>query len=114
MPPSLEEETMSKVTIPLSMYGVAEVLKWCIDRNNGRVPGVDTEGFKHMQALLAEKPTSNDYLALDQFWKKQVQLELTEDEVSTIDRCLYDIPNFDSEPLPQIRHKFWPGALTTH
>ena len=99
-----------KVTIPLSMYGVAEVLKWCIDRNNGRVPGVDTEGFKHMQALLAEKPTSNDYLALDQFWKKQVALELTEDEVSTIDRCLYDIPNFDNEPLPQIRHKFWPQA----
>jgi hypothetical protein len=73
---------------PLSMYGVAEVLKWCIDRNNGRVSGVDTDGFKKMQALLAEKPTSNDYLALDQFWKKQVMLELTEDEVSTIDRCL--------------------------
>ena len=99
-----------KVTIPLSMYGVAEVLKWCIDRNNGRVPGVDTEGFKHMQSLLAGKPTSNDYLALDQFWKKQVALELTDDEVSTIDRCLYDIPNFDNEPLPQIRHKFWPQA----
>ena len=50
----------------------------------------------------------NDHLALDQFWKKQVALELTEDEVSTVDRCLYDIPNFDNEPLPQIRHKFWP------
>ncbi len=98
------------VTIPLTMYGVAEVLKWCIARNNGRVPGVDTDGFKKMQALLAEKPTSNDYLALDQFWKKQIALELTEDEVSTIDRCLYDIPNFDNEPLPQIRHKFWPQA----
>ena len=36
----------NKVTIPLTMYGVAEVLKWCIDRNNGRVTGVDTEGFK--------------------------------------------------------------------
>ena len=50
---------MSKTAnIPLSMYGVAEVLKWCIDRNNGRVSGVDTDGFKKMQALLAEKPTS--------------------------------------------------------
>jgi len=53
-------------------------------------------------------------LALDQFWKKQVMLELTEDEVSTIDRCLYDIPNFDNEPLPQIRHKFWPDAVGAH
>ena len=41
---------------------------------------------------------------LDQFWKKQVTLELTPEEVATIDRCLYDIPNFDNEPLPQIRH----------
>lgn len=106
---------MSKTAnIPLSMYGVAEVLKWCIDRNNGRIGGVDTEGFKKMQALLAEKPTSNDYLALDQFWKKEVVLELTEDEVSTIDRCLYDIPNLDNEPLPQIRHKFWPTAVAAN
>ena len=106
---------MSKTAnIPLSMYGVAEVLKWCIDRNNGRVSGVDTDGFKKMQALLAEKPTSNDYLALDQFWKKQVMLELTEAEVSTIDRCLYDIPNFDTEPPPQIRHTLWPDAVGAH
>ena len=103
-----------KVNMPLSMYGVAEVLKWCIDRNKGRIDGVDTEGFKKMQALLAEKPTSNDYLALDQFWKKEVVLELTEDEVSTIDRCLHDIPNLDNEPLPQIRHKFWPAAVAAH
>jgi hypothetical protein len=90
------------------MYGVAEVLKWCIDRNHGRVPGVDTEGFKKMQALLAEKPQAGDYFILDQFWKKNVVLELTPEEVATIDRCLYDIPNFDNVPLPQIRHKFWP------
>jgi len=31
-----------------------------------------------------------------------------------IDRCLYDIPNFDNEPLPQIRHKFWPQQPAAH
>ena len=102
------------VRIPLTMYGVAEVLKWCIDKNQGRVPGVDTAGFKKMQALLAEKPQSNDYLALDNFWKKQVTLELTKEEVETIDRCLYDTPNLDNVPLPQIRHKFWPQGAPAH
>ncbi|MBM4123344.1 MAG: hypothetical protein FJ246_00070 [Nitrospira sp.] len=97
-----------KEKIELTMYGVAEVLKWCIDKNKGRVSGVDTEGFKKMQALLAEKPTTGDYFALDQFWKKPVVLELTPEEVETIDRCLYDIPNFENVQLPQIRHKFWP------
>ena len=61
------------VRIPLTMYGVAEVIKWCVDKNQGRIPGVDTQGFKTMQALLAQKPQSNDYLTLDQFWKKQVR-----------------------------------------
>ena len=97
-----------KKTIELTMYGVAEVVKWCIDRNNGRVPGTDTAGLKKMQALLNEKPQSSDYLTLDQFWKKAVNIELTEDEIHVIDRCLYDIPNFDNVQLPQIRHKFWP------
>ena len=100
---------MSKMMkIELSMYGIAEVLHWCHDRNKGRVPGVDTAGFEKMKVLLAEKPQSGDYFTLDQFWKKKAILDLTEDEMATIDRCLYDIPNFDSEPLPQIRHKFWP------
>ena len=104
----------AKVKMELSMYGIAEVLKWCIDRNNGRVAGVDTQGFKNMQALLAEKPQSGDYFTLDQFWKKKVMLELTEEEVATIDRCLYDIPNFDSVPLPQIRHLFWAKQPAAH
>jgi hypothetical protein len=103
-----------KINIELTMYGVAEVLKWCIDKNKGRVPGVDTEGFKKMQALLAERPQSSDYLALDQFWKKKVTLSFTQEEVETIDRCLYDIPNFDNVPLPQIRHKFWPAQSPAH
>ncbi|MEW6245737.1 MAG: hypothetical protein AB1555_03390 [Nitrospirota bacterium] len=102
------------VQIELTMYGVAEVLKWCIDRNKGRIPGVDTAGFKKMQALLAEKPQVSDYTALDQFWKKKVVLELTKEEVETIDRCLYDIPNMENVPLPQIRHKFWPKQPVAH
>ncbi|WP_447975347.1 hypothetical protein [Nitrospira sp. Kam-Ns4a] len=97
-----------KVKIELTMYGIAEVLKWCLDKNKGRIPGTDTEGFKTMQALLAGKPQTADYYVLDQFWKKKVVLELTEEEIQTIDRCLYDIPNFENAPLPQIRHKFWP------
>jgi len=103
-----------KVKIELTMYGVAEVLKWCIDRNKGRIPGVDTDGFKRMQALLAEKPQSGDYFTLDQFWKKKVVIELTPEEVATIDRCLYDLPNLDNLPLPQIRHKFWPQQPAAH
>ena len=102
------------VNVDITMYGIAEVLNWCHTRNKGRVPGVDTAGFQKMQALLAEKPQSGDYFALDQFWKKKVTLALTQDEVETIDRCLYDIPNFDNEPLPQIRHKFWPQPAQAH
>ena len=64
-----------KIKIDLTMYGIAEVLKWCIERNNGRVAGVDTAGFKHMQALLAERPQATDYFTLDQFWKKPITLE---------------------------------------
>lgn len=100
--------------VELTMYGVAEVLKWCVDLNKGRIPGVDTAGFKKMQALLSEKPQIGDYFILDQFWKKKVTLELTKEEVETIDRCLYDIPNLDSVPLPQIRHMFWPKETAAH
>ncbi|MCP9438625.1 MAG: hypothetical protein NNA20_03635 [Nitrospira sp.] len=100
------------VKIDITMYGIAEVLRWCHDRNKGRIGGVDSAGFQKMKALLAEKPQSGDYFTLDQFWKKKVTLELTEEEVATIDRCLYDIPNFENEPLPQIRHKFWPKSTT--
>jgi len=100
--------------IELSMYGIAEVLKWCIDRNHGRVPVAETEGFKKMQALLAEKPQSGDYFTLDQFWKKRAVIEFTDEEVTTIDRCLYDIPNLDNVQLPQIRHLFWPKQPAAH
>ncbi len=102
------------VKIDTTMYGIAEVLHWCHDRNKGRIPGVDTAGFENMKAMLAEKPQSGDYFTLDQFWKKKVTLNLTEEEVALIDRCLYDIPNLDNEPLPQIRHKFWPQEIAAH
>ena len=82
------------VKIDTTLYGIAEVLHWCHDRNKGRISG--------------------DYFTLDQFWKKKVALELTEEEVALIDRCLYDIPNLDNEPLPQIRHKFWPQQVAAH
>ena len=103
-----------KMKIELTMYGIAEVLKWCIERNHGRIAGVDTAGFKQMQTLLAQRPQVIDYFTRDQFWKKPVTLELTKEEVETIDRCLYDIPNFENVQLPQIRHKFWPKQAATH
>jgi hypothetical protein len=103
-----------RIKIDLTMYGIAEVLKWCIERNNGRIGGVDTAGFKRMQALLAERPQATDYFTLDQFWKKPVTLELSKEEVETIDRCLYDIPNLENVQLPQIRHKFWPKQSAAH
>lgn len=101
-----------KVNIELSMYGVAEVLKWCIDKNQGRIPGIDTEGFKKMQALLEDRPKAGDYHTYDLFWKRKVVLELTPEEVDTIDRCLYDLPNLENVALPQIRHMFWPKEET--
>lgn len=112
---TLEEGRMGDemVKIELTMYGIAEILRWCIDKNNGRIAGVDTAGFKKMQTLLAEKPQSADYHSLDQFWKKTVVLDFTKEEVETIDRCLYDIPNFENVQLPQIRHKFWPKEQAT-
>ena len=54
------------VKVDITMYGIAEVLHWCHDRNKGRIPGVDTAGFEKMKALLAEKPQSGDYFTLDQ------------------------------------------------
>ncbi|MYA28389.1 MAG: hypothetical protein F4Z24_03560 [Nitrospira sp. SB0666_bin_27] len=105
----MSETNSGKVKIELTMYGVAEILKWCVDKNNGRIPNVDTEGFKKMQTALAEKPEKGDYFTFDKFWKQSKVFEFTKDEVATIDRCLYDIPNFEGKQLPQIRYKFWPA-----
>ncbi len=105
----MSEPRSEKVKIELTMYGVAEILKWCVDKNNGRISGVDTAGFKQMQACLAEKPEKGDYFTFDKFWKTSKVFEFTKEEVATIDRCLYDIPNFEGKQLPQIRYKFWPA-----
>ncbi|RMH06007.1 MAG: hypothetical protein D6704_08175 [Nitrospirae bacterium] len=104
----MPEEKSETVKIELTMYGVAEVVKWCITRNNGRIPGVDTPGIKQLQAALEEKPQGGDYYTLDKFWKSKRTFEFTPQEIETIYRCLYDIPNFDGVQLPQIRFKFWP------
>ncbi len=100
-------DTKSK-TIELSMYGVAEIMKWCVERNNGRVPGVDSNVFKKMREALDERPKVGDYYVLDNFYKTRKNFEFTQDEVVLVDRCLYDIPNFDGAQLPQIRYRFWP------
>ena len=98
-----------KVQIELTMYGVAEVMKWCVKQNKGRIPGVDTQVFKEMQAALDEKPKVADYFTLDQFYKTPRTFSFTQEEVETVDRCLYDIPNFESKQNPQIRYRFWPA-----
>ena len=98
-----------KFKVELTMFGVAEIVKWCITKNNGRIPGVDTAGFKAMQEALKGKPASGDYFTFDQFWKQKREFEFTKEEVEVIDRCLYDIPNFDAKQNPQIRYKFWPA-----
>ena len=95
--------------ITLTRYGIAEVLKWCIDRNHKQIPGTDTAGFQRMQQEMKSKPETSDYFTLDQFWKQPVTFEFTEEEISTIDRCLYDNPNAESTQNPAIRYRFWTG-----
>ncbi len=87
------ESQATKFKIELSMYGVVEVLKWCIDRNNGRIPGTDTTVFKEMQAALKEKPAKGDYFTYDQFWKTTKVFDLIRVEVETVENCLYYIHN---------------------
>lgn len=101
------ESQATKFKIELSMYGVVEVLKWCIDRNNGKISGVDTTVFKEMQAALKEKPAKGDYFTYDQFWKTTKVYEFTREEVETVDQCLYDLPNMEGRQNPAVRYKFW-------
>jgi len=93
--------------ITLTRYGIAEVLKWCIDRNHKQIPGTDGPAFKQMQQELQAIPTSSDYFTLHQFWKQPVTIEFTEEEIHTVDRCLYDNPNAENTQNPAIRYRFW-------
>ena len=103
---AMVESQVTKFKIELSMYGVVEVLKWCIDKNNGRIPGVDTTVFKQMQAAVKEKPEKGDYFTYDQFWKTKRVFEFTKEEVEKVDECLYDIPNFEGKQNPAVRFIF--------
>jgi len=96
--------------ITLTRYGIAEVLKWCIDRNHKQITGTDGPAFQRMQQELKSMPNSSDYFTLDQFWKQRVTIEFTEDEIHTVDRCLYDNPNAESNQNPSIRYRFWEAA----
>lgn len=94
-------------TITLTRYGIAEVLKWCIDRNHKEIPGTDTPAFQHMKKELSSKPAAGDYFTMDQFWKQPVAIEFTEADIRTVDRCLYENPNAEFNQNPAIRYRFW-------
>ncbi len=94
-------------TITLTRYGIAEVLKWCIERNHKQIPGTDSPAFQRMIAEIKAQPASSDYFTLDQFWKQPVAIEFTEEEIRTVDRCLYENPNAESNQNPAIRYRFW-------
>ena len=93
--------------IALTRYGIAEVMKWCIKLNHKNIPGTDAPAFKRMQAELDAIPKAADYFTLDQFWKEPVTIEFTDEEIHTVDRCLYDNPNAESNQNPSIRYRFW-------
>lgn len=93
--------------IPLTRYGIAEVMKWCITRNHKNIPGTDAPAFKQMQAELDAVPKSADYFTLDNYWKASIPVEFTDDEIRTVDRCLYENPNAESNQNPAIRYRFW-------
>lgn len=94
-------------TITLTRYGIAEVCKWCIDRNHKEIPGTDTPAFQHMKKELSLKPAAGDYFTMDQYWKLPVAIEFTEEEIRTVDRCLYENPNAEHNQNPAIRYRFW-------
>ncbi len=94
-------------TITITRYGIAEVLKWCVDKNHKQIPGTDTPGFAHMKKELETRPASSDYFVLDQYWRKPITIEFTDEEIRTVDRCLYENPNHESNQNPPIRYRFW-------
>jgi hypothetical protein len=93
--------------ITITRYGIAEVLKWCVDRNHKQITGTDTAAFQRMKAELQNRPVSSDYFTLDQYWKQPVTIDFTDDEIRTVDRCLYENPNAENNQNPAIRYRFW-------
>lgn len=98
---------MATHKITLTRYGIAEVLKWCIERNHKNIPGTDSAAFQRMQEELKKKPDTSDYFTLHQFWKEPVTIEFADEEIHTVDRCLYDNPNAENNQNPAIRYRFW-------
>jgi hypothetical protein len=98
---------MATHKITLTRYGIAEVLKWCIERNHKNIPGTDSSAFQRMQEELKKKPDTADYFTLHQFWKEPMIIEFTDEEIHTVDRCLYDNPNAENNQNPTIRYRFW-------
>ena len=94
-------------TITITRYGIAEVLKWCVEKNHKQIPGTDTPGFAHMKKELTARPASSDYFLLDQYWRQPIAIEFTDEDLRTIDRCLYENPNHESNQNPPIRYRFW-------
>src|SRR5437899_12638085 len=96
---------MATHKITLTRYGIAEVLKWCIERNHKNIPGTDSAAFQRMQEEMKKKPETSDYFTLHQFWKEPVTIELAYEELHTADRCLYDNLNADNNQNPPIRYR---------
>ena len=93
--------------IVLTRYGIAEVMKWCVKLNHKNVPGTDAPAFKRMQAELDAIPKAADYFMLGLFWKEPVTIEFTDEEIHTVDRCLYDNPNAESTQDPAMPYRLW-------
>src|SRR5207247_9808969 len=96
---------MATHKITLTRYGIAEVLKWSSERNHKNIPGTDSAAFQRMQGELKKKPDSSDYFTLHQFWKEPVTIEFTDEEIHTVDRCLYDNPNAENSQNPASRYR---------
>ncbi len=56
---------------------------------------------------MKKKPETSDYFTLHELWKEPVTIEFADEELHTVDRCLYDNPNAENNQNPPIRYRFW-------
>jgi hypothetical protein len=103
----MAEATNHTHQITITRYGIAEVLKWSVDRNHKQITGTDSPAFQRMKQEMSSRPASSDYFLLDQYWRQPVTIEYTDEDIRTIDRCLYENPNAESNQNPPIRYRFW-------